>query len=87
MPAAWSAGSKGRMEFGPRALGNRSMLAQPTEKGINDWLNQRLDRSEFMPFAPSVLEERAEELFENIPKARHAAAFMTITFDVKPEPD
>lgn len=76
---------QGRMEFGPRALGNRSMLAQPTEKGINDWLNQRLDRSEFMPFAPSVLEERAEELFENIPKARHAAAFMTITFDVKPE--
>ena len=42
---------QGRMEFGPRALGNRSMLARPTESSINNWLNERLDRSEFMPFA------------------------------------
>lgn len=76
---------QGRMEFGPRALGNRSMLAQPTEGAINDWLNERLDRSEFMPFAPSVLEEHAEEVFVNVPKARHTARFMTITFDVRPE--
>ena len=53
---------QGRMEFGPRALGNRSMLARPTESGINDWLNRRLDRSEFMPFAPSVLAEHADEI-------------------------
>ena len=76
---------QGRMEFGPRALGNRSMLARPTDKTINDWLNERLDRSEFMPFAPSVLEEHAEEIFVNVAKARHTAEFMTITFNVKPE--
>ena len=76
---------QGRMEFGPRALGNRSMLARPTESAINDWLNQRLDRSEFMPFAPSVLAEKADELFIGVEKARHAAEFMTVTFDVKPE--
>lgn len=76
---------QGRMEFGPRALGNRSMIARPTEGAINDWLNQRLDRSEFMPFAPSVLAEAADELFVGVDKARHAAEFMTITFDVKEE--
>ena len=76
---------QGRMEFGPRALGNRSMLARPTESAINDWLNQRLDRSEFMPFAPSVLEEHAAEIFVGVEKARHTARFMTITFDVRPE--
>lgn len=75
---------QGRMEFGPRALGNRSMLARPTEGKINDWLNQRLDRSEFMPFAPSVLAEHADEVFAGVEKARHTAEFMTITFDVKP---
>jgi carbamoyltransferase len=73
------------MEFGPRALGNRSMLARPTEQRINDWLNQRLDRSEFMPFAPSVLAEHADEVFIGVEKARHTAEFMTITFDVRPE--
>ena len=76
---------QGRMEFGPRALGNRSMLARPTESAINDWLNQRLDRSEFMPFAPSVLAEHADELFVGVDKARHTAEFMTVTFDVKPQ--
>ena len=76
---------QGRMEFGPRALGNRSMLARPTEAKINDWLNQRLDRSEFMPFAPSVLAEKAATVFEGVEKARHTAEFMTITFDVRKE--
>jgi carbamoyltransferase len=76
---------QGRMEFGPRALGNRSMLARPTEGKINDWLNQRLDRSEFMPFAPSVLAEHADEVYIGVEKARHTAEFMTITFDVRPE--
>jgi carbamoyltransferase len=76
---------QGRMEFGPRALGNRSMLARPTDASINDWLNERLDRSEFMPFAPSVLSEHADEIFIGVEKARHTAEFMTITFNVKPE--
>jgi carbamoyltransferase len=76
---------QGRMEFGPRALGNRSMLARPTDANINDWLNVRLERSEFMPFAPSVLAEHAEEVFIGVEKARHTAEFMTVTFDVRPE--
>ena len=74
---------QGAMEFGPRALGNRSMVAAPTDKSINDWFNARLERSEFMPFAPSALAEYADEVFENVEPGRHAAEFMTITFDVK----
>jgi carbamoyltransferase len=76
---------QGAMEFGPRALGNRSMVAAPTDKSINDWFNARLERSEFMPFAPSALAEYADEVFENVEPGRHAAEFMTITFDVKKE--
>jgi carbamoyltransferase len=45
----------GRMAYGPRALGNRSILASPEKREINDVINQRLDRSEFMPFAPVVM--------------------------------
>ena len=41
----------GRMEFGPRALGNRSILYHCSDASVNDWLNKRLDRTEFMPFA------------------------------------
>lgn len=76
---------QGRMEFGPRALGNRSMVGAPTDAAINKTLNDRLERTEFMPFAPSVLAERAEEIFVNVPKCVHTAEFMTITCDVKPE--
>jgi carbamoyltransferase len=75
----------GRMEYGPRALGNRSILANPTDASINDVLNQRLRRTEFMPFAPSVLEEDTEEYFGISNGSRRAAEFMTITCDVKPE--
>jgi carbamoyltransferase len=75
----------GRMEHGPRALGARSIIANPTDATINDRLNQRLDRSEFMPFAPFVLEEDAEHVFEITPVNRYAARFMTITCAVKPD--
>jgi carbamoyltransferase len=74
---------QGRMEFGPRALGNRSMIARATDANINRILNDRLDRTEFMPFAPSALAEYADELFHNVAPGHHAAEFMTITFDVK----
>lgn len=74
---------QGRMEFGPRALGARSILAAPVRAGINDSLNQRLSRSEFMPFAPSVLAERCDEIFDNFSKGIHASEFMTVTFTVK----
>ena len=47
----------GRMEYGPRALGNRSILYHATDPEVNQWLNQRLGRTEFMPFAPATLFE------------------------------
>lgn len=74
---------QGRMEFGPRALGNRSMLARPTDAEINRTLNTRLARTEFMPFAPSVLEEHAAEIFDNVEKSSDCLPFMTITCNVK----
>ncbi len=75
---------QGRMEFGPRALGNRSMLARPTDAEINKTLNARLARTEFMPFAPSVLAEHAAEIFDNAARSADCMPFMTITCDVKP---
>lgn len=77
----------GRMEYGPRALGNRTIVARPTDKGINDWLNKKLKRTEFMPFAPSMLAEKAADVLENYDNgpAKYADQFMTITYDVKPE--
>lgn len=74
----------GRMEYGPRALGNRSILASPVAREINDSINKRLDRSEFMPFAPVVLEQHAAEIFDLHEGNNHAARFMTITCAVRP---
>jgi carbamoyltransferase len=71
----------GRMEYGPRALGNRSILYQPNDPSVNDWLNELLHRTEFMPFAPSVLWERAADLFDISEGAYDTARFMTMTFD------
>ncbi|MEM7023727.1 MAG: carbamoyltransferase C-terminal domain-containing protein, partial [Pseudomonadota bacterium] len=72
----------GRMEYGPRALGNRSILYQPSDPSANDWLNTALRRTEFMPFAPATLDEHAETSYQNTAGARETARFMTITFDV-----
>ena len=56
---------QGRMEVGPRALGNRSLLADPRRLDIKDVLNERVKKREsFRPFAPSVLEEKAHEYFD-----------------------
>jgi carbamoyltransferase len=71
----------GRMEYGPRALGHRSILYQTTDPSINDWLNAHLLRTEFMPFAPATLQEYADECFEGLDGARDSARFMTITFN------
>ncbi len=71
----------GRMEYGPRALGNRSILYQATDPSVNDWLNQRLQRTEFMPFAPATLREYADQCYEGLEGARCPAKFMTITFN------
>jgi len=72
------------MEYGPRALGARSILATPSDAAINDTLNKRLERSEFMPFAPVVAEEDAETVFKLGRAKAYAARFMTITAHVQP---
>jgi carbamoyltransferase len=71
----------GRMEYGPRALGHRSIIYQTTDRSVNDWLNEHLMRTEFMPFAPATLVEYADQCYEGLDGARDAARFMTITFN------
>jgi len=71
----------GRMEFGPRALGNRSILFQAGDPRANRWLNEKLKRTEFMPFAPATLTEEAHRCYRNLEVAADAARFMTITYD------
>jgi len=75
----------GRMEYGPRALGNRSILYQPNDRSANDWLNKHLHRTEFMPFAPAVAIENASRCFLNVAGAENTARFMTITFECTDE--
>jgi carbamoyltransferase len=74
----------GRMEYGPRALGARSILANPCRRETHDLLNQRLDRTEFMPFAPVVPVEKASEVFDVNSVNGYACRFMTITCGVRP---
>lgn len=71
----------GKMEYGPRALGNRTILYQTTDPTVNFWMNDALTRTEFMPFAPVVMAEHAQKCFKNIKGAENTARFMTITFD------
>jgi carbamoyltransferase len=68
----------GRMEFGPRALGNRSILYHCDDPSVNDWLNKQLGRTEFMPFAPICIFEDAAEYFEIRPGELRPCEFMTI---------
>jgi len=56
---------QGKMEYGPRALGNRSIICSAKDKSINEILNDKLKRSDFMPFAPCVLREDFNYLFES----------------------
>ena len=56
---------QGKMEWGPRALGNRSILADPRRKEMKDVLNEKIKhRESFRPFAPSILEEHVSEYFD-----------------------
>jgi carbamoyltransferase len=72
---------QGRSEYGPRALGHRSLLANPGEAATIDRLNAVKGRESFRPVAPMVLEERAAEVFEGpIP-----SPFMLFTHRVRPE--
>lgn len=73
----------GRMEYGPRALCNRSILYKADDPEVNTWLNHRLKRTEFMPFAPVLLREDAPRFLKDYaPDRSIAARYMTITYDV-----
>lgn len=72
---------QGRMEFGPRALGGRSILASPRSPSMQAKLNEIKDREDFRPVAPVVLEEEAANWFER----SHTAPFMLFIFDVRPD--
>jgi carbamoyltransferase len=73
---------QGRMEFGPRALGNRSILADPRRDDMKDILNSRIKyREPFRPFCPSVLAECVGEYFET----DYPSPFMVMAYKIKPE--
>lgn len=72
---------QGRTEFGPRALGARSILASPVDPGMQARLNEIKDREDFRPVAPVVLEEEASQWFVGAGRA----PFMLFVFDVRPE--
>lgn len=74
---------QGRMEFGPRALGARSILASPINPDMQARLNELKDREDFRPVAPAVLEERLGDWFESVQPAP-SAPFMLFIYDVKP---
>ena len=75
---------KGRMEFGVRALGNRSILANPADYSIINTINKMIKSRDFwMPFAPSMLEERTNEYIVNLKRVK--APYMILTFDTVPE--
>jgi len=75
----------GPMEYGPRALGNRTIMYQTTDPAVNKWLNDRLSRTEFMPFAPVTLWEERRSCYQNIEGAEETARFMTVTFNCTDE--
>jgi carbamoyltransferase len=73
---------QGRAEWGPRALGNRSIVADPRRADMKEILNHRIKHREiFRPFAPSILAEATGEWFEK----SHPSPFMTLAYAVRPE--
>jgi len=73
---------QGRAEWGPRALGNRSIVADPRRPEMKEILNRRIKHREiFRPFAPSILAEKTGEWFEQ----SHPSPFMTMAYEVKRE--
>ena len=71
---------QGKAEFGPRALGNRSILASPLDPNMKDKINSNIKfREGFRPFAPSVIMEEADKYFKNI----YPTPYMNLTFEVK----
>ncbi|MFN7312674.1 MAG: carbamoyltransferase C-terminal domain-containing protein [Bacteroidota bacterium] len=74
---------QGSMEWGPRALGKRSMILNTFDRTVNDSVNKRLSRTEFMPFAPSIIDYMMKTYIPNYDESCPAADYMTITYDVK----
>src|SRR4029077_14778499 len=73
---------KGGSEFGPRALGNRSILADSRDAGMRDKLNKRVKhRQAFRPFAPNGLDQRGKEIFEG----EQESPFMLLAERVRPQ--
>jgi carbamoyltransferase len=72
---------QGPMEFGPRALGSRSILASPIDPSMQSRLNEIKDREDFRPVAPVVMEEDADEWFDKADRS----PFMLFVYDVKPD--
>ena len=72
----------GRSEHGPRALCNRSIIADPSIPGTYKKINDRLQRNDRMPFAPVVIDKYADEVFD-IKKSKYTAEFMTMLYDTK----
>jgi carbamoyltransferase len=77
--------AQGGFEWGPRALGNRSILADPRRADMKDIVNTKIKfREPYRPFAPSVIEERAAEMFDLADPARHyPARFMLLVVPVR----
>ncbi len=75
----------GRMEYGPRALGNRSIIYHAKDKTVNDWLNKRMHRTEFMPFAPVTTIDLAPRCFVGWTPSHVTTRFMTECYDCTPE--
>jgi carbamoyltransferase len=76
---------QGKMEFGPRSLCNRSIISSAKDKKINLTLNKKLKRTEFMPFAPVVLQQDFNKYFHKIEKSHSSSLYMTMTFKCKNE--
>lgn len=76
---------QGSMEWGPRALGKRSMILNTFDKSVNDSVNKRLSRTEFMPFAPSIIDYMMNTYIPSYDPNCPAADYMTITYDVAQE--
>ncbi len=75
----------GRMEYGPRALGNRSILYRADDPSCQDWLNVKLKRSHFMPFAPVSLDNEVDNLYLNTGKIRYTLRFMNVAVNCTQE--
>jgi carbamoyltransferase len=75
---------QGRMEFGPRALGARSILASATDIKITKILNERLHRNDFMPFAPATINDTAKKCFIDWEPDHFSSRFMTLCYKCTP---